>query len=103
MDALAERALASHHVALIERASARFAADPAVVAMLVGGSIAHGYALPSSDVDVMLVLDDESAQKRPERTLADTEIAGYEGGYLDVKLVSPSFLADVAERGSEPA
>lgn len=99
MDELRGREVAAQHVRLIERASARFAADPNVVALLVGGSVAHGYARPDSDVDLMVVVSEETGQ----RSIYDPEIADYEGGYLDAKIVTPAFLAEVAARGSEPA
>jgi nucleotidyltransferase-like protein len=70
---------------------------------VVGGSVAHGLARPDSDVDFFLVLDDAEMERRPAVTFADQAVADYEGGYADVKLVTPSFIAEVAERGSEPA
>jgi nucleotidyltransferase-like protein len=69
----------------------------------VGGSVAHGLARPDSDVDLMLVLDDAEAARRESATFADASLADYEHGYADVKIVSRSFLDDVAARGSEPA
>jgi predicted nucleotidyltransferase len=95
----AGRLLEPQHERLIERANARFSSDPDVVALLVGGSIAHGYARPDSDVDVIVVV----ATERPERTFASAELADYDGGYLDAKLVTRAFVEEVAERGSEPA
>jgi predicted nucleotidyltransferase len=95
----AGRPLAPQHERLIERAHTRFSSDPDVVALLVGGSIAHGYALPDSDVDVMVVV----AAEPPERTFASADLADYDGGYLDAKLVTRAFVEDVAQRGSEPA
>jgi hypothetical protein len=49
------------------------------------------------------VLDDAEMERRPAVTFADQTVADYEGGYADVKLVTPGFIAEVAERGSEPA
>jgi hypothetical protein len=65
--------------------------------------VAHGLARPDSDVDLMLVVDDGEAARRPAPTFADASLADYEGGYVDVKIVARSFLDEVAERGSEPA
>jgi predicted nucleotidyltransferase len=99
-----ERELFPQHERLIARATERFRADPATLAVIVGGSVAHGVARPDSDVDLMLLVPDEELERRGEAlTFADDELADYEGGYVDVKLVSPGFLAEVAERGSEPA
>jgi hypothetical protein len=65
--------------------------------------VAHGLARPDSDVDLMLVLEDAEAERRPAPAFADASLADYEGGYADVKVVARSFLDEVAERGSEPA
>jgi hypothetical protein len=70
---------------------------------VVGGSVAHGLARPDSDVDFLFVLDDAAIERRPAVTFADKTVADYEGGYADVKLVTPGFIEEVAERGSEPA
>jgi predicted nucleotidyltransferase len=91
--------VAPQHARLIDRATARFAADPRVVAVIVGGSVAHGYARPDSDVDLVVVLEAEDAS----RTFTDHSVADYPGGYLDGKLVTRDFLREVAARGSEPA
>lgn len=70
---------------------------------MVGGSVAHGLARPDSDVDFFFVVDDAEIERRPALTFADRAVADYEGGYADVKLVTPGFMEEVAERGSEPA
>lgn len=51
----------------------------------------------------MFVLEDDAAARRPAPTFADLELADYDGGYADVKIVARSFVDEVAERGSEPA
>jgi predicted nucleotidyltransferase len=92
---LHECQLAPQHRALIERASTRFASDPNVLALIVGGSVAHGYAQPGSDVDVLVVLEEDAATARHARgefTINDSELADYDGGYLDGKLISRSFI-----------
>lgn len=70
---------------------------------MVGGSVAHGLARPDSDVDFFFVVDDAEIERRPALTFSDRTVADYEGGYADVKLVTPGFIEEVAERGSEPA
>lgn len=80
----------------------RFSSEPGMLAVLVGGSVAHGLARPDSDVDFMLVLDDEAAARMPE-TFFDASAADYDGGYADFKAFGRGFLDEVAERGSEPA
>lgn len=95
-----------HHETAIDRVVARFEPEPSVLAVLLGGSIAHEFATPESDVDIMIVVtDDELAERtaRLDTAFADVELAGYDGGYIDAKYVSPGYLDLVAERGSEPA
>lgn len=95
-----------HHEAAIARTVERFASEPSVLGLLLGGSIAHGFETPSSDVDVMLVVSDEEFDSRLARldtAFSDVALAGYEGGYIDAKYVSPGYLNLVASRGSEPA
>lgn len=95
-----------HHEAAIARTVARFESEPAVLGLLLGGSIAHGFETEASDVDVMVVVSDEEFDARLARldtAFADVDLAGYEGGYIDVKYVSPGYLDLVADRGSEPA
>jgi predicted nucleotidyltransferase len=98
--------LLHHHKDAIDRVIARFEPDDSILAVLLAGSIAHGFASAGSDVDIMLVVsDDELAGRRAhhETTLYDEEIAGYAGGYVDGKYVSAGYLDEVAAQGSEPA
>jgi predicted nucleotidyltransferase len=97
------RTLEPQHARLIERARVRLMADTEVVALVVGGSVAHGCARSDSDVDVMAVLHDDAFASKTELMLYDADLADYDGGYLDTKLVTKGFVAEVAERGSEPA
>jgi hypothetical protein len=81
----------------------RYSSEPGLLAVVVGGSVAHGLARPESDVDFMLVLEDGAAARRSTSVFADVDLADYDGGYADVKVVPRSFLDEVAEHGSEPA
>lgn len=81
----------------------RYSGEPGLLAIVVGGSVAHGLARADSDVDFMFVVEDDAAARGPSPTFADLELADYDGGYADVKIVARSFLSEVAERGSEPA
>jgi predicted nucleotidyltransferase len=95
-----------HHLETIARMKERYEKDPDVVALILGGSIAKGWAREDSDVDFMLVVSDEAfaraaaAQALP---VFDQEIATYPGGYIDGKKVNLGFLREVADHGSEPA
>ncbi|MCF3649683.1 nucleotidyltransferase domain-containing protein [Synoicihabitans lomoniglobus] len=95
-----------HHQETIANAERVFAAEPDVIALLVGGSIAHGLARETSDVDIMIVVSPESyaARKaRDEPLYLNFEHSTYEGGYIDGKYLDIPFMAQVADRGSEAA
>ena len=95
-----------HHAETLRRTVDYFRAQPGVRALLLGGSIAHGFARPESDVDVMIVVDaDEHARRIHAEQLQfySADLATYAGGYIDGKYISAAFLDQVAERGSEPA
>ncbi len=96
----------SHHIQSIQNVREYFERDPEVLALLLSGSIAHGFESPSSDVDIMIFLSKENHQKRfqtGQLTFFTTELCTYEGGYVDGKYLSLNFLKQVAEKGSEPA
>ena len=95
-----------HHRATIERAVARLQARDDVLAVLVGGSIAHGFATATSDVDLLIVVSDDEWDRRlaaGDTTLLDQESATYEGGYVDCKYTSVGFMREVAAHGTEQA
>ena len=96
----------AHHQATLQRVTDYFQAQPHVLALILGGSIAHGFAQENSDVDVMIVVSDEEHRQRLANNniqFVSTELATYPDGYIDGKYISPAFLAQVEQRGSEPA
>lgn len=95
-----------HHRESIDRFLARYARDESFRAVLLGGSIAHGFAGPDSDIDILIVADEaEYERRKKENRLAFSvhDVCTYEGGYVDCKVVSRPFMELVAERGSDPA
>jgi predicted nucleotidyltransferase len=95
-----------HHQATIQRTIDYFQAQPNVRALLLAGSIAHGFAEEASDVDVLMIVSEEEYQQRVaagEMTFFNPELSTYPGGYVDGKFLSQSFLDQVEECGSEPA
>ncbi|WP_221030440.1 nucleotidyltransferase domain-containing protein [Actomonas aquatica] len=95
-----------HHQDTLAAVERVFADDPEVIALLLGGSIAHGYARETSDVDIMIVISSEAYARRQaeDATLyLNFELSTYEGGYVDGKYLDHAFLQQVAERGSEAA
>lgn len=96
----------SHHKKAIETITDKLKARADIQAIIVGGSIAHGFAIESSDLDLMLVLSDEDykeAIKSGNACYFETEATPYEGGYVDAKYTCVDFIKKVAESGSEPA
>jgi hypothetical protein len=94
------------HEATIRRAVEYFQAQPNIQALLLAGSIAHGFGQESSDVDVLMIVSEEEYQQRVARgemTFFNPDLSTYPDGYVDGKFLSQSFLDQVEERGSEPA
>lgn len=100
------RVMFKHHQETIDRVVDEFKAADYVLAVVVGGSVAHGFATETSDVDIMLLVDNEEYESRLRTgnlTYFNREICTYEGGYVDGKYITMDFLRQVAEKGSEPA
>ena len=95
-----------HHAATVQRTTDHFAAQPGVIGLLLAGSLAHGFAGPDSDVDVMIVVSDaEHRQRLKDGTTCffSRELCTYPEGYVDGKYTSLAYLDEVEARGSEPA
>ena len=95
-----------HHAQAIDGFLARFGSSDEFVALLLVGSLAHGFATPSSDVDVILVAtEDEYRRRQSDHRLAfvERDLCGYAGGYVDCKVTALSLLHLVADGGSDPA
>ena len=105
-DALAGLRLWPHHVDTLRSSVARFEADPAVLAVILGGSLAPGFGGAGADIDIVVLVTPAEVARRSatlELTHASAELATYDGGYVDAKFVDLAFLRDVAQRGSDPA
>ena len=95
-----------HHAQSIRNVKDFFERDPEVLALLLGGSIAHGFETPASDVDIMIVVSDDDYRSRAGRNqihFFNRDLCTYEGGYVDGKYLSLGFIEQVKRRGSEPA
>ena len=95
-----------HHSQTIQNVTEYFQRDPEVQALLLSGSIAHGFQSAASDVDIMIFVSEGSYQQRfrTERIhFFNTDLCTYEGGYVDGKYLSLNFIQQVLEKGSEPA
>lgn len=96
----------AHHQRAIDRLADAYRDDPEFVALIIGGSVAKGYARDDSDVDFMIVATDEAFERRLQSRdlfINRRDLCDYDGGYVDGKIISLTFLTDVAERGNEPS
>jgi len=95
-----------HHKRAIEKARERLLLGCRdILAILVGGSIAKGTERDDSDVDFIVVVNNEDYEQR----LAENRVAflwrdvcDFPAGYVEGRFVSRAFLFEAAERGSEP-
>jgi len=88
-----------HHRRAIGNLIEAYRDDPDCLALIIGGSVAKGFARDDSDVDFMLVATDESyARRLAERDLFINrrDLTDYEGGYVDGKIIDRAFLHAVA-------
>lgn len=95
-----------HHSQSIQNVKEHFQRDPEVQALLLSGSIAHGFESAASDVDIMVFVSEDDYQKRfasGQLHFFNTDLCTYEGGYVDGKYLSLNFIKQVLEKGSEPA
>jgi predicted nucleotidyltransferase len=95
-----------HHQRAIDRLADAYREDPRFRALIIGGSVAKGYARADSDVDFLIVATDEVfARRRAARDLFinRTDLCDYEGGFVDGKIINLGFLEDLADRGNEPS
>ena len=95
-----------HHKKAIETITNKLKLRSDILGIIVGGSVAHGFANENSDIDLMIVLSDEDyakALQSGEIGYYETESTPYEGGYVDAKFTSVDFIKKVGISGSEPA
>lgn len=95
-----------HHQDTIDNITKKMKERNDVLALLIGGSIAHGFATEDSDVDIMIVISNEDYEKRYREnilTYFERESCTYEKGYVDGKYISLDFLDKVRKFGSDPA
>ena len=95
-----------HHQRAIDCLADEYRDDPRFPALIIGGSVAKGFARDDSDVDFMIVATDEEFNRRMASSdlfINRTDLCDYDGGYVDGKIVSRSFLDDVAAKGNEPS
>lgn len=79
--------------------------DPASIAVVLDGSLAKGTQRPDSDVDVYLVVTQEAfevAEAEERLSYIDTEVATYDGGYVDIKVATIEYLQAAVREADDP-
>lgn len=95
-----------HHKLAIQSITDKLKSKEDVLGIIIGGSVAHGYANEKSDIDIMLVVSDDKYTdlvKTGNINYYETESTPYECGYIDGKYTSTQYIKKVAKAGSEPA
>lgn len=94
-----------HHEDTLAAYVAAVSASPETVAVVATGSAARGTERPDSDVDVYLVVTEPAfarAEAAERLSYVDAEVATYDGGYVDVKVVTTDYLRRAAVDGDDP-
>ena len=98
-----------HHQQTIDRLADAYRDDPNFPALIIGGSVAKGWARPDSDVDFMIVATEAEFDRRRRLVkpgdlfINRTDLSDYEGGYVDGKIINVPFLEKLAQHGNEPS
>lgn len=95
-----------HHQQAIDNLATAYRDDPAFLGLIIGGSVAKGFARADSDVDFMIIAtDDEYASRLAARDLFINrqDLSDYDGGYVDGKIIDVGFLENIAQSGNEPS
>ena len=95
-----------HHQDAIDKFLQQYIKDETILAILLAGSIAHGFSVYDSDIDVIIIVNSDEYLKRKEQNkLAFSlwDICTYENGYIDCKTIDINFLHKIKNRGSDPA
>ena len=95
-----------HHQEAIEQFVRLQQSDETILAILLGGSLAHGFAAPDADIDLLIIVEAAEYQKRKaahKLAFSRWDLCNYPGGYIDCKVLSLDFLDALRARGSDPA
>ena len=95
-----------HHQRAIDRLAASYRDDPRFLGLIIGGSVAKGYARDDSDVDFLIIATDEAFEdclRRRDLFINRRDLCDYDGGFVDGKIINLAFLEGVAEKGNEPS
>lgn len=98
--------LHDHHRLAIDQLAEEYRDNTQFSALIIGGSVAKGFARPDSDVDFLIVATDDEFDRRWEEKnlfINRTDLCDYEGGYVDGKIINRAYLEELAETGNEPS
>ena len=94
-----------HHAKAADAAVERLTSSGEPIAVYLGGSIAKGLEREDSDVDLIVIVGLEVMEKRRISNSASflwTDLADWEGGYVEGRYLSREFVREAVDRGSEP-
>ncbi len=94
-----------HHQRGIDRLADAYRDDPEFLGLIIGGSVAKGFARDDSDVDFMIIASDEAFERRlaaRDLFINRRDLTDYEGGFVDGKIIDLNYLEAAAARGNEP-
>ena len=89
-----------HHAESIEIMKDYFRKEEGVIALIHGGSVAKGNERPDSDLDGMVIVDEDTYAKRVAAGTTAGNVSGlctYPEGYFDVKYMTKQYLLEAAE------
>jgi predicted nucleotidyltransferase len=95
-----------HHQRAIDRLADAYRDDQEFLGLIVGGSIAKGFARDDSDVDFLIIATDEVFKQRMaarDLFINRRDLCDYEGGFVDGKIINLAYLEELADRGNEPS
>lgn len=96
----------AHHRRAIDRLVNEYSDDTRFDALIIGGSVAKGFARPDSGVDFLIVATDDEFNRRKTQDdlfINRTDLCDYDGGYVDGKIINYSYLERLADKGNEPS
>ena len=94
-----------HHQRAVERLVDEYRNDSDYLGIVIGGSVAKGYARDDSDVDFMIIAKDRVFELRFARRdlfINRTDLCDYDKGFVDGKIINLAYLEDAAHMGNEP-
>ncbi len=94
-----------HHIEGIKKITEILSKREDILAVILGGSIAHKTERADSDIDLMLVLSEDEYEMRVKNNeiwYGNTVAAQGEDVFVDGKYISLQFIKEVVEKGAEP-